>query len=277
MAPIEVNGSQITVERFTLTKGMRVITLLQLIQRMVPDITKEIAAFRREYAADNIIELDRVQAKMRYGPTPILNDAGDVEKTPDGGVLTIPSPIDRMSEADWERSGQTLKLRQSPSNEEIMLAMFPMVWEHAQAPVLRLLALVAMPNADVERYAAVSGDELWAKVDQFASSVIAPAYLEEIMELAVTAAEQVEGQVMTKAKSLGDRVGKLAGLFGMKVRARSDVSQTSSGSPAETNSSSVSDSPDSSNGPPASSGDSSGMRSAPSETSSRPSMTASAT
>lgn len=280
MSAIEVNGSQVTVERFTLTKGMRVITLLQLIQKMVPDITKEIARFRREYAEDNVVALDRVQAKMRFGPQPIVDDDGDVQLDAQGGVLTIPSAIDRMSEQDWERSDHTLKLRQSPSNEEIMLAMFPMVWEHAQAPVLRLLALVAMPNAEVERYAAKSGDELWAQVDDFASRVIAPAYLEEVMELAVTAAEQVEGQVMTKARSLGDRVGKLAGLFGIKrttAPTSPAASPTSSGSPEQPSSPSASPSPGSSSGPPPSSSPSPGTPSTPSETSSPTSVTASAT
>lgn len=274
MSAITVNGQQVTVERFTLTKGMRVITLLQLIQRMVPDITKEIARFRREYAEDNVVELDRVQAKMRYGPTPIVNDAGDVEKTADGNVLTIASPIDRMSEQDWERSGQVLKLRQQPSNEELMLAMFPLVYEQAQAPVLRLLALVAMPNADVERYAATSGDELWTQVDQFAAKVIAPAYLEEVMELAVTAAEQVEGQVMTKANELGERAGKLAGKFGL-TRKRSAASPTSSESPEPQNSQSASPSPDSSTGSQPTSSDSPGMPSTPSGTSSTLSTTGS--
>lgn len=278
MSAIKVGGQDITIERFTLTKGMRVITLLQLIQKLVPQISREIAEFKREYSQTNIIELDRVQAKMRYGPTPVVNEAGDVQLDEHGGVLTIASPIDRMSEEDWERSGQTLKLRQAPSNEELMLAIFPLIYEHAQAPLVRLLALVAMPNADVERYAAVSGDKLWEEVDAFAARVIGPAYLEEIMELAVTAAEQVEGQVMTKAKGLGERAGKLAGLLGIKTKTTatmSETSPTSNESPEQPSSPSASDSHASSTGPLTSSSTSPGTPSTPSETSSNPSTTAS--
>lgn len=277
MSSVTVNGQEITIERFTLTKGMRVITLLQLIQKMVPQISKEIAEFKREYSATNVIELDRVQAKMRYGPTPIVNEDGDVQLDNAGGVMTIASPIDRMSEEDWERSGHVLRLRQAPSNEELMLAMFPLVYEHAEQPLLRLLALVSMPNADVERFAAESGDKLWSEVDVFAARVIGPAYLDEIMELAVTAAEQVEGQVMTKAKGLGERVGKLAGLFGMRMTATSSATSTTSNeSPEQPSSPSASDSPASSTGPQPPSSASPGTPSTPSETSSNPSTTVSA-
>jgi hypothetical protein len=280
MSAIEVHDRQITVERFTVTKGLRILTLLQLIQKMVPQISNEIADFKREYAASNVIELDRVQAKMRYGPTPIIDEHGDVVRdSATGEVLTVASPIDRMTEADWERSGQILRLRQSPSNEEMLLAVFPLVYEHAQAPLMRLLALVAMPNADIERYAQVSGEKLWEEVDEYARQVIGPAYLEQVMELAVTAAEQVEGQVMDKVRGLGDRVGKLAGLLGIKKTAAapsSDASPTSSEPPEQPSSRSASPSPASSDGSPPTSAPSPGTSSTPSETSSNANTTVNA-
>jgi hypothetical protein len=268
MAEIEISGRKVVLERFTLVKAMRVITLLGLIQKSVPDITKAMTEFKREYRDSNVIELDRVQAKLQYGsPTPVLGDDGEVLYR-EGEIVTIPSPIDQMTEADWERSGHVLKLRQSPSTTEMLMAVFPVAYEQAEKPVQRLLALIAMPNDDVARYAETG--ELWDRVDDVAAKVIAPAYIEEVMELAVAAGEQVEGQVMTKARGLGDRVGNLLRLFGLRLPTEtSDSTQStstmSSEPPVQPNTISVSPSPSSSDGSPETSSDSTGTPSSRSE------------
>jgi hypothetical protein len=161
MADVSSGGRKVH-ERFTLVKAMRVITLLGLIQKSVPEVTKAMVEFKREYRENNVIELDRVQAKMRYGPTPVLGDDGEALFN-DGELVTIASPIDRMTEEDWERAGHVLKLRQSPSTTELVMAVFPVAYEQAEEPVQRLLALIAMPNDDVARY--VKSGELWDRVD----------------------------------------------------------------------------------------------------------------
>jgi hypothetical protein len=235
MADIEIGGRKVTVERFTLAKAMRVITLLGVIQKSVPEISKAMVEFKRDYQETNVIELDRVQAKMRYGPTPVLSDDGEALYR-DGELVTLPSPIDRMTETDWERAGHVLKLRQSPSPTEMVLAVFPLAYEKAEQPVQRLLALIAMSNDDVSRY--VASGEIWDRVDDFAQTVIAPAFLEDVMELAVVAGETIEGQVMDKARGLGDRMGNLLRLFGLKTPETTtspETSETSSEQPVQPN------------------------------------------
>lgn len=264
MSTVEIAGRTIQIQRFTLVKAMRVMTLLSLIQKSVPEITREMAEFRREYAAGNVLELDRVQAKMRYGPRPVLGEDGE-PLMQDGEILTMPSPIDRMTEADWDKSGQVLKLRQEPSTEELLAAVFPLAYERAEQPMTRLLALVAMDNADVERY--VRSGEIWERVDEFVAEVIAKAYLEEVMELAVAVGEVIEGQVMAKTKELAGRAGNLGRLFGMRTTTPTthEESGTSSEPPEQPSIESASSSPDSSDGTPTESSDSPGTPSATSE------------
>lgn len=269
MPTVHINGQDITIERMTLTKAMRVITLLSLIQKRVPEINRAMGEFRRAYVNENADELTRTEAKLRFGPQPVLGDDGEVMLRDDGEVLVLPSPIDRMTEQDWEQSGQVLKLRRQPSNTELLTAMFPLVYEHAEELVLRLLALVSMPNADVDRY--VRSGEIKERMDERAQEVIAPAFLEEVMELAVTCAEQVEGQVMAKARELGDRTGKLRQLFGMGTT-KPAATPTSNESQEQPNSGSASTSPGSSDGSPIGSSASRGMPFKPSG----PSLTASA-
>jgi hypothetical protein len=257
MAAVTVGGREVVIERFTLVKAMRVITLLGLIQKSVPEITKAMAEFRAEYRETNVIELDRVQAKMQYGPTPVIGEDGEA-LFKDGELVTIPSPIDQMTEKDWERAGHVLRLRQSPSATELIMAVFPLAYEKAEQPVQRLLALVAMSNDDVARY--VESGEIWDRVDDFAKKTIAPAYLDEVMELAVVAGETIEGQVMTKAKGLGDRVGNLLRLLGMgkTETTNSETSGMSSEPPVQPNTVSVSSLPASTDGSPETSSDSPG-------------------
>lgn len=253
MSTVRIGDRDIALERFTLTKAMRVITLLKLIQQSTKEIAKTAAEFRREYATDNVQELDRVEAKMRYGPRPILGSDGEL-MFKDGVLVTEQSPVDRMTEDDWERAGQKLRIRQEPTPQEMMWAVFPVAFEHAEETVNRLLGLVVMSNSDVDRY--VKSGEIWERVDELVESTIAPAYLEEIMELAVAAAELIEGQVMTKVKALGDRVGKLRTMFGAEAKTSTPAtSPTSSEPPEQPRTSSASLSPDSSTGltPPPSS------------------------
>jgi hypothetical protein len=272
VSTVKFGDRDITLERFTLTKAMRVITLLKLIQQSTKEIGKTAAEFRREYAQDNVLELDRVEAKMRYGPRPIVDADGELMFR-DGTLVTEQSPVDRMTEEDWTRSNQKLRIRQEPTPQEMMWAVFPVAFEHAEETVNRLLGLVIMSNGDVDRY--VKSGEIWERVDELVNATIAPAYLDEIMELAVAAAELIEGQVMTKAKALGDRVGKLRQMFGVGTKTSTpETSPTSSEQPEQPRTDSASPSPDSSTGltPPPSS-PSPGTPSTPSESNSIASAT----
>lgn len=248
MTDIKFGDRDITVERFCFAKAMRVITLLKKLQQSAPEISKAASDFRREYMAGNIVELDRVQAKMEFGPQPIFDD----ENRPmfhEGELLTMASSVDRMTEQDWERSNQTLKIRQEPSTAEMVAAVFPVAYEHAEETVVRLLGLVIMSNADVLRF--VAAGNLWDEVDRVAEQVIAPAFIEDVLELVVVVGEVIEGQVMTKVKGLGDRLGKIRRLLtGEKTKTDlSEGSPTSSESPAQPSTEPASDSPDSSTGP----------------------------
>ena len=266
---VTIGGDDVRIERFQWAKAVRIITLIGVIQKTVPEIQSEIAAFRRQYAEENVIVLDRAQARMRFGPMP-LYDANDEPVVRDGEVVMMPSRLDQLSEADWEKSGNTLKLRQTPEAGEIIAAIFPTVMEKAELPVKRLLALVTMTNDDVARYAA-SG-EIQERIDDVAKDRLSKAYLEEIMELAVVVGEMIEGQVMAKARELGGRLGNLRRLFGMETTPSGSspaTSTTSSEPPEQPSSSSSSDSESSSPGPtPTESPDSPGTSSTPSESTS---------
>jgi hypothetical protein len=242
MPDVQISGKTVTVERFTLAKAMRVITLLQLLKKQVPEVTKEWAIFRKNYAEEYATDIDRIDAKARFGPA-----------------------LDDISDDEWERAEQKLKIPGTPSQAEVFFQMAPVIYEKAEAVTLRLLGLIAMENDIVDRY--VKSGDIWERVDELVDDLIKPAALDEIMELGVVAAEVIDGQVLSKALEVKERAGNVARLFGFRTKTDSTDSTTSSESPVQPNTISVSSSPDSSDGSPTESEPSTGSSSERSETS----------
>ena len=270
MPSVQIGGRTVTIERFTLAKAMRVITLLGLIQKQVPEVTREWARFRNEYAAEYAVELDRAQALVEF-PDRVVYGAGDEPVLHDGQVVVAPSPLRSMSEEDWERVGHHFRVPSSPSAAELFFHMAPFVFERAEQPAMRLLGLLALDNDVINRYVA-SGD-IWDRVDEIVDTVIRPAGLDEIMELVIVAAEVIDGQVLTKARGLGERAGNVARLLGLKTTSSREASTMSSEQPAPLNTVSVSSSRERSDGTPTESSDSPGTPSSRSETSTPPTPT----
>lgn len=246
MPDVEVNGQTITLERFTLAKATRVMTLLQKLQQEVPEVSKRWAEFRREYADAYPVRISRIQAIHNYGVA--------------------------VSDEEWERAGQVFEIPGAPGQAEVFFEMAPLIYERAEKLTLRLIGLIAMPNEDVKRY--VKDGVVWPRVDEFVEKTILDAPLEDIMELVIAAAEMADRQILAKARSLGDRAGNVARLFGWKTTTdESADSTTSNDEPVQPSTVSVSSSPATSDGPPTPSSDSPGTRSTPSRTSSQPSVT----
>jgi hypothetical protein len=247
MPDVQISGQRVTIERFTLAKAMRVVTLLSLIQKQVPEVTKEWAIFRKQYADEYATEIDRIDAKARFG-----------------------GALEDISDEEWERAGQKLKIPGAPSTAEVFFQMAPVIYEKAEQVTLRLLGLIAMENELVNRY--VAKGDIWERVDELVDELIKPAALDEIMELGLVAAEVIDGQVLAKAQTVKDRAGNVARLLGFKTKTDSTDPMTSRESPAQPNTISVSSSPDSSDGDQTGSEGSTGDSSRTSDTSLTPSV-----
>lgn len=242
MPDVEINGTTVTIERFRLDKAMRVITLLKLLQQQAPEVSKAWAAFRKEYAEEYATDLDRNHA-----------------------LAMFPRLRDSLTEEDWERAGQKHRIPGAPNTYEVFFEMAPVVYDKAEKVTLRLLGLIAMPNDLVSQY--VKEDDIWKRVDEFVDETIRSADLDEILELVLTAAEVIDGQVLQKARSAGERVGNVLRLFGWKTTTTtSETSGTSSGSPEQPSSSTSTGSPSDTSGTPTGSELSTGATSSPSST-----------
>lgn len=265
MSEVEIGGRTVTIQRPTVSKAARIITLLGVIQKQVPEATKAWAQFRRDYAVEYAQVLDRAQALVRYPARPVF-DADDNPALHDGQVVMVPSPLASISEEAWERMNQQFRMPAEPSQAELFFHMAPFIFERAERPVLRLLAVLVMDNEKVARFA---GDgTLEERLQELVEEVIQPAALHEVMELLVTAAEVVDREIVSKAQSLGKRMRPMLNMLGLaQPDSKPTGSTTSSEQPERSSTDSASTSPDSSNGSPTRSSDSPGTPSTPSESS----------
>lgn len=211
---LELGGTTVRVERPSALKASRALAGIRALSRAAPELGSDLAVFRRKYEAENVLELDRVQAKLRNPPRPLTDPDGTVRLDPDTGQpLLLPSPVDRLTEADWEAAGGTWRIAVSPSGPEIVLALLDRGLELAELHVYRLLSLFTIPNADLKRYRAEGSLE--DRLDARAAELLDDAYADELLELAVVVAETVDGHFRRKVGDLGDRMGNALRLFGI--------------------------------------------------------------
>lgn len=259
MTTVKVGNEEIRLEQFSGRKAIRVIRTVEHITKGVPKILERWAEFTREYEASNVTEMDRTTARRYYGPavlmdeepvlaadgvTAIVNDMGDpiVRRSPrlgsDNKPVMGPDPLAHMTDADWEASGNKLRLPKTPSTEEKIAAIFPLALDLAEEETLRLLALLSMTNKQVKD--AMKSD-LPAALDERADELLdAPAT--DLLELAVASGEMVEEQFTSKVRELGDRLPNALRLFGVSPKSPKTTEPSKSKSSA-TKSDSSTDSP----------------------------------
>ena len=180
MAAVTLNGQEIILERFTLEKALRVITLLSLLRKEVPEISKEFTRFRREYAQENATYLDRTSAVALYGES-----------------------LAHLTDADWERSGGKLLQPGVPGQAEVFAELAPLIVERAEGVAMRMLGLLATSN---EKLAGWIKSGTWQeRVDEYADEMIRPAELNEVIDLIVACADLVDEQVLRKIDEVRDR------------------------------------------------------------------------
>lgn len=230
-----VAGEPVTLERPSARKASRALAILRAITKAIPEIQSAAAKARIDYERENFVELDRVQARMRYPARPLLDDDGKPILTEANEPVLLPSPVDAMSDADWEAAGGVFRMPQSPTAGELIAAIADLALELAEEHVYRLVALFTMSNEDVARH--WKAGDLNEALDDAVDDLLDRAYADELLELAVCAGELVEDQFTRKVSDLGARLGNLRRLFGMAPPSSSSSSTTTEEAPSPTDSS----------------------------------------
>jgi hypothetical protein len=215
MPSVRVGDKDRQVQRFPLVKALRAITLLNKIQALVPDGAQQLGEFISEYRKTHVQTMDRVQAKIEYGgEIPIVEDGKPV-RNEDGSVLTVRAPIERISDADWEKANNVYRRPEEPPLSAMIAAIFPSVAENAEEPLLRLMAICIIDNDDFIRY--VHDDNWREKADEVVRDVLEPAPIEDIIELASVVADVLEGSVLNKMSEVAGKARRLLARLGINL------------------------------------------------------------
>lgn len=187
---VRVGERTITVGRFKGYKATRIMQEAAKLGRRYPRIGKDLAAFREEYRETHTLELTRTQAELRFG-----DEAREI------------------SDKAWEQMNGILRLPQTPSLEEQLMAVYPQIIETAQDQLVQLIGLLALGNGDARDAWEEGGDEA---VDEAArklgNDLLFDADAEEVFELVLAGVEVGKAQF----GPLGARVRALATQIGIQ-------------------------------------------------------------
>jgi hypothetical protein len=242
------------IERPSGRKSSRALATLRAISKAMPGLQEELAEFRRSYERENVVELDRAGARLQYPRLPYIDeDTGRPLTDEHGAIQYRPSELDAMTDEDWEKAGNVIRLPKSPSFNEEVAAMFGRALEVAEDHVYALLALFTLPNQDVKRAGRAGADELTALIDERVADLLDDGFGDEWLELGAIVGELVDEHYVQKARSMGDRMGNTLRLFGMappKSQISPSLSASSSDGPESSTPSSPTDSPSPTDGDP---------------------------
>lgn len=253
---VRVGDRDVRVERITGLKLSRSLAIIRAIGRAVPDLVTKWGKFRQEYEQTHSVELDRATALMRFGPQPLANELGELERDEAGNVRMMPGRLEHLTEEDWNARGNVLRIPASPSTGESIAAILPDALDVAEEHVYRLVALLTLPNQELARVWRTGA--LNERLDELVDELLAEAYADELLELAVVCGEVLDDQFRRKTSELSGRLGNALRLFGLDPtrlapatpQSPTTSEDTSTTSPSSSKPSSSSDSPSSTDGPP---------------------------
>jgi len=248
---VTLAGKTVMIERPVGAKASRALAIIRALSKKSPAIRSTLAEYTRTYERENVTELDRAQARFQFPPQVLTDGVGEavrepatipnpragqtpanatadevergiVEPEPDtipnpraGELVWLPSVIDYITDDDWARSDNRLKLPRSPSGPEVALAVMDVALEEGENLVYSLLALFVMTNEEVAHAWRTEG--LAPAIDAKVDDLLTQAYFDELLELAVAVLEVIDGNLRRRLDDIGDRAGNALRRFGLSL------------------------------------------------------------
>ena len=145
---VRIGDRSIPIPRFNGYKASIAGEIISTISENTPAIQEVMLAFTREYEKKNIITISRAEARLDRYQRPVIlhDDDGNPRMTSEGFVAIERVPV--FEDKDFNAAG-VVEIPSSPTTQEQLMAVFPMIWRLAREEVIRLLALVTAPNSEL--------------------------------------------------------------------------------------------------------------------------------
>lgn len=182
---VSIGDQKVTVERFSVFKVIEATTIVTTIMEEVPQLGEKISDFTRDYRAKHSVTISRAAAELRYSE----------------------EELSKISETAWEAGNQQIEIPASPGPIDVAAHVFPDVFRVAREEVLRLVALVVIPNSELED-ADLNGD-VAEELDKKAR-MLRHKDAGDLLDVLAVTAEVLGAQFEGKAEALGP-IAKLVG------------------------------------------------------------------
>lgn len=188
---VTVGEETYTIQRFRGLKAIMAMASMTRIAREVPDILADAV---KEYSQRNTITITESMARLPRWQSFTVEDFDKAEKDTGKREIELPTPM--------------------TANEQTMYAL-PVLLEKARKEVVRLLALLIIPNAELKE--ADKADAVPDALDKYEDVLLYEAELDQLVDLALMASDVLQEQLADRK----DRLGKLMkGLWSLFQRNR---------------------------------------------------------
>lgn len=190
---VKIGAREIQVEGFSGRKAIRAGKLVREILKRYPQVLEEMAEFTTRYQEKNVLWLERTEARFR-----------------------LPEATAHMTDADWEASDGKLAMRQSPTEAELFMSVFPTVFDAAEELALQLCALPIVSNDELAQAArnANGPEAITDLLNERGERLLDEASYDQLVDLVLSAAEAAHEQIAEKLEGFKERAGKLRRLLG---------------------------------------------------------------
>jgi hypothetical protein len=195
---IQIGDKPVTVGDFSGYKFLEALALVGEIMEAVPLADEKIGEYTRQWLDREGATTTYERATARY----VFGNSNDPR---------IRAALEAITEADWEASGQKLKIEKSPDGNAAFMRAFPSVYKHARRQTENLICLIATPNSDLEKADAKgeSDERLYqpgGAVHEMRDLILHKAKLPDQMRLVLGSLRQLAEEM--QAADLGAQMGE---------------------------------------------------------------------
>lgn len=174
---IQIGDAKYTVVRFKGLKASIAAALVSRVMEKVPELQDMTTEFRRRFRESNTIAITPAMAKL---PTY-------------AGIGLVPE--------DFAAGGGKVEFPEEPSNQAVLVHIFPKLFDLADKELRRFFALMVIPNSELEE--ADDADEVEEVLSKWGKKLLRQGDLEELLELVVVGGEVLREQLARKKDVLG--------------------------------------------------------------------------
>lgn len=184
---VEIGEKDYTIQRFRGLKAILAVAAVTRIAREVPDIMSDVV---KDYQKRNTVVVTEVMSRIPRWSGFSTEDFDAAEKDTGRREIEIPSPMGE--------------------NEQILQSL-PKLLEEARREVIRLLAILIIPNSELKE--ADKEDRVEAALDEYKDLLLYDAELDQLADLALAAQDVLAEQLGDRRERLGKLVAAVIMIF----------------------------------------------------------------